>query len=261
MKINRRDSLKILGAGTLGLLAGPLRGNMAKVSHIVSLSFDDGFEKSSIKTAEIYEKHGLSACINVIATGHQGGSDDAYQNWPMADFSLWNNLKKRGHEIMPHSYRHANLTKMPLEEAKGLVRKCMDVFEKELDGYSSDESVYNCAYNASSPELEAWLKTKFRAIRTGWGYFNPLPHEGQFRLTCSSNGPENIDKQLGKTIDDFLEGPSGWMIYNAHGLDDEGWGPLSSVFLDELLGRLMEMDHVKVQPVISALDCVQMKKY
>jgi peptidoglycan/xylan/chitin deacetylase (PgdA/CDA1 family) len=256
MKINRRDSLRLLGAGTLGILAGPLRGNTAKASHMVTLSFDDGFEKSSIKTAEIYEKYGLSACINVIATGHLGGSDDEYQDWPMGDFSLWNELKKRGHEIMPHSYRHAKLTKMPLKEAEGLVQKCMDVFDKELDGYASDASVYNCAYNASSPELEAWLKTKFRAIRTGWGHFNPLPHEGQFRLTCSLNGPDNIDKPLLKAVDEFLEGPSGWMIYNAHGLDEEGWGPMSSVFLDELLGRLKEIDHVRVLPVIPALDSV-----
>ncbi len=47
------------------------RTNLAeKKRHIVTLSFDDGFKKSSIKTAEIYEKHKLSACINVVASAH-----------------------------------------------------------------------------------------------------------------------------------------------------------------------------------------------
>ena len=39
--------------------------------HIVTLSFDDGFKKSFIRTAEIYEKYKRSACLNVIATGHK----------------------------------------------------------------------------------------------------------------------------------------------------------------------------------------------
>jgi len=38
--------------------------------HIITLSFDDGFKKSSLLTAKIFEKHKLSVCINVIATGH-----------------------------------------------------------------------------------------------------------------------------------------------------------------------------------------------
>jgi hypothetical protein len=32
--------------------------------HIVTLSFDDGFERSSIRTAEIFERHGLVAELN-----------------------------------------------------------------------------------------------------------------------------------------------------------------------------------------------------
>ena len=44
--------------------------HFSQYKHIVSLSFDDGFEKSNLKIAEIYEKFGLSACFNVIALGH-----------------------------------------------------------------------------------------------------------------------------------------------------------------------------------------------
>jgi hypothetical protein len=29
--------------------------------HVAALSFDDGFERSSIRTAEIFERHGLVA--------------------------------------------------------------------------------------------------------------------------------------------------------------------------------------------------------
>ena len=83
-----------------------------------------------------------------------------------------------------------------------------------------------------------------------------LPFKGIFRLGCTSFGPENIDKHLNETIHSFLEGPPGWLIYNTHGVDDEGWGPVSAGFLDELLSKLSEMDNVEVIPIIPALDSI-----
>ena len=74
------------------------------------------------------------------------------------------------------------------------------------------------------------------------------------KLTCISYGADNADKHLNESIDIFLEGPPAWFIYNTHGLDDEGWGPVSSVFLDELLDRLTRMKNVKVLPAGAALD-------
>ena len=254
--MNRRNVLRILGAGSLGVLSGGFTITLPGKRHIITLSFDDGFRNSSIRTAEIYEKYGLSSCINVIATAHlrQFELPNEYHNWPVGDFTLWNELKRRGHEIMPHSYKHTNLTEIPLAEAKELVGRCIDVFNRELEGFRAGESVFNLPYNASTPELEEWLGTKFRAIRTHGDAVNPLPHVGLFRLGCTSHGPESIDDHLVETINHFLAGPSGWLVYNTHGLDDEGWGPLSSGLLDELLDRLSGMDHVEVLPVIPALD-------
>jgi len=248
----------LIGAGSLGILSGGFTLPLEGTRHIITLSFDDGFEKSSIKTAEIYEKYGLASCINIIASAHlrSVGETDAYHKWPVGDFELWNDLKRRGHEIMPHSYKHANLTQMPLEEAQKLVYKCIDVFQKELDGFQARESVFNLPYNASTPELEQWLVTQFRIIRTLGGAYNPLPHKGLVRLGCITHGPGNIDKHLTESIDKFLEGPPGWFVYNTHGLDDEGWGPLSSGALDELLSKLSAMEDVEILPVIPALDLI-----
>ena len=65
---SRRQVLKMIGMGiTSGLFPLCMK---TKKTHFITLSFDDGFKKSSLKTAEIYENYGLSACINVIATAH-----------------------------------------------------------------------------------------------------------------------------------------------------------------------------------------------
>jgi len=257
--LTRRQAIRNIGLGTAGLVAAAtFPACSTDKRHIITLSFDDGFEKSSIKTADIYEKYSLSACINVIATAHLKTFKlpNEYHAWKVGDFGLWNDLKSRGHEIMPHSYDHQDLTKMPLEEARTSILNCLDVFNRELKGFNAGESIYNFAYNASTPEIEKWLVTQVKAFRTGGPVFNPLPYAGQTKLTCISYGPDNCDKYLNGTVNAFLEGPPGWFIFNTHGLDDEGWGPLSSTFLDELLDRLIHTKTVKVMPPAAALNSV-----
>jgi len=258
-KRSRREFMRIAGLGTASLTIPGTLASCEKESraptHIISLSFDDGFEKSSIRTAEIFEKYKLSACLNVIASAHTKAFEipDEYHAWQVGDFELWNELKARGHEIMPHGYRHANLTQLLFEEARELVLKCLDVFARELDDFKAEEAIFNFPYNASNAELEKLLKTLVLAVRTGGSPVNALPYRDQFRLTCTSSGPENIDKHLDQTINNFLDLPDGWLIYNTHGLDEEGWGPLSSSFLDELLHQLVQLDHVALLPVGKAL--------
>jgi peptidoglycan/xylan/chitin deacetylase (PgdA/CDA1 family) len=227
----------------------------ATKTHFVTLSFDDGFKKSSIRTAEIFEKHKLPACINVIAAAHlpDFALPNEYHRLPVGDFHLWNELQARGHEIMPHGYKHANKRELPLAEAQDLIRRCLDVFTKELKGFDAKKSVFNFPFNASSPPIEEWLAGQVMAFRTGGPAINAVPHRGQSKLTCTSFGPENIDAHLLGEIDKLLAQPSGWLIYNTHGLDEEGWGPLSSSVLDRLLARLVAMPHVSVIPAGRAL--------
>jgi peptidoglycan/xylan/chitin deacetylase (PgdA/CDA1 family) len=228
------------------------------IKHIITLSFDDGFKQSSIRTAEIFEKYHLSACMNVIASAHYDTFKfpNEYHKWPVGDFGLWNELKARGHEIMPHGYDHSNLSQLELSKAKDKIMRCFDVFSKELNGFDSKESVFNFPYNASTPELEGWLVEQVKAFRTGGNPINPLPYNNQKKLTCTSYGPENIDNHLKQQIGKLFSQPSGWLIYNTHGLDDEGWGPLTSKCLDEILERLTKIKTVAILPVGKALSTI-----
>ena len=165
MRYSRRRFFKEAGAAggawaTSALWAAE-KAAAPRKAHLVTLSFDDGFKKSFLRTAEIYEKHRLSACLNVVAAGLP---EDAYiKSAPLGDFTLWNELKRRGHEIMPHGYRHENLQKLPLAEGQELIRRCLGVFAEKLEGFDPKQAVFNLPYNASTPELERWLPTQVRA--------------------------------------------------------------------------------------------------
>ena len=222
--------------------------------HVVTLSFDDGFERSSIRTAEIFERYGLSAELNVVAAGHVGESTDAWHDkWPKGDFALWNELKSRGHEVMPHGYRHANKAELPLTEAEELIERCLSVFADELRDFEPSRATFAFPYNRSTAELEDWLGRRVRAFRTGGEPVMPLPLSGQKRVTCVSFGPEPCDEHLVETVERFLAGPAGWLCYNLHGLDGEGWGPVGSDTLADLLERLLGRG-VPVLPITAALD-------
>ena len=249
----RREFLQLAATAAMGLARplGGFAGEAGPKKHLVTLSFDDGFQQSSIKTAAIYEKYKLSACINIIATGHRqgfGSADKLADSIPMGDFGLWNELSARGHEVMPHGYRHANKRKMPFADAKELILRCLDVFERELRGFERKEAVFNFPFNASTPELEAWLPTEVRAFRTFGDAVNRWPQKGETRLTCDSFGPGNCEAAVDRQLEKLLALESGWLIFNAHGLDDEGWGPMRGVFLERLLERLLAIESVEILP-------------
>jgi peptidoglycan/xylan/chitin deacetylase (PgdA/CDA1 family) len=222
--------------------------------HIVTLSFDDGFAHSSRRTAEIFESRGLAAELNVLATEHLAASDDAWHRaWPKGNFDLWNELKARGHRVMPHGYRHANKAELPLEEGRRLIERCLEVFAAELEGFEASESSFAFPYNRSSPELEVWLGGRVRAFRSRGDAVMPLPRPGQQRVSCTGFGPGRCDEHLLGTVESFVAGPPGWLCYNLHGLDDEGWGPVAGDTLDSLLEDLLARG-IPVLPITDALD-------
>ena len=230
--------------------------------HVVSLSFDDGFEDSFPRVADIYQERGLTACLNIVATVHGPGYAADVEGVPelgLTNFELWNGLIARGHEVMPHTYCHQNLTNVSLATAQALIERGLAIFAEHLDGYDAKRAVYNFAYNASTPQIEALLETRVRAWRTGGTEINPLPTATTRRITCSAHGPDNCEEDLERKLADFLASDGGWFVYNLHGLDEEGWGPVRASYLGDLLDRLLDQG-VTVRAVGEALDATAGEK-
>ena len=211
----------------------------------LTLTWDDGFRASSVTTAGIFERFGLRTEFNVLAAPNPDAG--------MGDFGLWNELQARGHTIQPHGYNHTNKASIPLAEAQELIRRCLGLFEDNLNGFVSRDAIFNFPYNASTPELEAWLPTVVRAFRTGPGpALYPLPGPDTIKLTTC--GWEAAEEWLDICLSELLAAHNGWLIYNAHGLNGEGWGPMRSVYLERLLEKLVQRDDLTLLPARSVLD-------
>jgi len=256
--MKRREFVGAVGVAALAGMSAPLFSGDSEKLHIVSLSFDDGFRKSFLRTAEIYESFGLSACFNIIASAHIPGNsvrDDYMEQELFGDFALWNELQDRGHEIMPHGYQHAHLADLPVDEAKNLILRSLDFFSKELRGFDPKKCVFNFPYNQSSPALEEWLPSVVMAFRAHGknGILNPVPGPSTVKISTGGWGPGSAEKHVDETLEKLLARPSGWMVYNLHGLDEEGWGPIRADYLERLLARLRAIDSVRVVPTARAL--------
>jgi peptidoglycan/xylan/chitin deacetylase (PgdA/CDA1 family) len=213
-------------------------------THLLTLSFDDGFAKSFAHIADIHEEFGLKAQLNIVASLCEPGS--VWENVRTGDWNLWNKLAERGHEIGPHSWSHLKHTEIPIAEARQEIDRCLDSFTRNLLGFSAEKSVYAMPYNASNTEVESCLETKVRAFRTGGAALNPLPRPSTRRLTCTSFGPGNAEADIDRNVERWLAADSGWLIYNTHGLEEEGWGPIKAGYLRKLYSRLKPLPHVRI---------------
>jgi len=256
--MKRRQFIQTNATATIGLGLG-FKPSKASKTHILTFSFDDGFKKSFIKLAEIHEQYSLKACLNIIASGHMPDFQ-AVDQWIlpelMGDFTLWNDLVKRGHEVMPHSWKHLNLAKQDPAEAKKLISKCITYFNENLNGFNPSKAIFNFPFNSSTPELDQYALTLVRAVRTsGPGAINPFPTKATTRvLGCSSHGPDLSDEWVEEKVNTFLAGAGGWMILNLHGLENEGWGPLGTDYFTSLLERLVAIKHLDILPTGMALE-------
>lgn len=221
---------------------------------IVSLEFDDGFRRSCEAVAGIYERFGLSASFSVLAAPEEG----AWVHEPLiaprerGDFNLWNRLRRRGHCVMPHGYKHADKSQLPLAEAQALILACLRRFERDLEGFQARRSLFAFPYNRSTPPLEAWMPGQVGAFRVSGEALHPLPAPGLGKLTCGAFGPGNCEADLNGQVARLLARSEGWLIYNLHGLDFEGWGPVRTAYLEELLARLLA-EGVQVVPAARVL--------
>ncbi|MCX5658784.1 MAG: hypothetical protein NTW19_03570 [Planctomycetota bacterium] len=230
--------------------------------HLVSLTFDDGFRKSSELTATIFESFGQRASINPVAWAHEPDFVTPEPTWGKhmcGDWAMWRGLAARGHEVMPHGLVHINKASIRFADAANLIARNIAIFETEMPGFDRTQSIYNFPYNATTPEIEAWLPTVIGGFRGGHIQhgINPLPTaETRVVRTCG-HGPTGTEQGMESCIEELFKRPEGWLVYNLHGLDGEGWGEISSDYLRRTLDRLLKRPGTRLSPVAAALNAAR----
>jgi hypothetical protein len=201
----------------------------------VLIIFDDGFHHSTQRTAELYEQHGFRAlfAVNAVPSRTPHAGDSQLCNW--AELRRW---RARGHHIEPHGLDHANEATLAPGLAIHRLSRCLTLFRHHLPGFDATRSIFHYPYNTGSPVLHRWLLAQCGAVRIGGAGANHLRDLARGVVHCTAHGPEHCDEHLHHCLDRVAHEQPPLFIYNAHGLDHEGWGPLRATALGAALARL-----------------------
>jgi peptidoglycan/xylan/chitin deacetylase (PgdA/CDA1 family) len=198
----------------------------------VAIAFDDGFMKSSLATAKLFESFGLRAVFSVLAD-----RTNFAPKFDVGDFALWNELQSRGHIIHPHGWRHTKLSDVPYEQAIEEMQRCLDSFAEHLSGFVPSRAVYHYAYNAGAAALNEWLLQRVAAVRqNGSGFLSA--EQLRARLWHSTTfGPDDPAEHFMSELQRCASERPAAFFYTLHGLDGEAWGAIAQASL----GRALEL--------------------
>jgi peptidoglycan/xylan/chitin deacetylase (PgdA/CDA1 family) len=199
----------------------------------VILVFDDGFAKSSIATAKVFEEFGLRALFAVLAE-----PTDFATNFVKGDFALWNELLARGHHVHPHGYTHARMPDLTYEQGVAELQRCIATFSEKLNGFDPKRCIYHFTYNLSTPPLIQWLLPRFGAVRIqGTGFLRK--EEIDSRVWGSkAHGPEDPYDVLNGLLDQCAGKNAYAFMFCLHGIDGEAWGAIALDNLRRILERI-----------------------
>jgi peptidoglycan/xylan/chitin deacetylase (PgdA/CDA1 family) len=203
----------------------------------VGLVFDDGFAKSSIVTAELFEKYGLRALFAVLAN-----PADFAPKVVKGDFDLWNELAARGHRVQPHGYTHARMPELSFEEGLAEIEKCLEVFSEKLAGFDAGKCVYHFTYNLDTAELTRWLLPRVAAVRNAGDGFLSDAQIASRVWGAISYGPDDPYEFLRSQLQLCRERRPAAYIFNLHGIDGEAWGATSLDHLQRIIELILGDD-------------------
>lgn len=179
-----------------------------------SYTFDDG-PASSFMIADIFEGYGIRSSFYIIP-----GRISAPEDW-----AQWRNLASKGHEIGNHSLNHINLEDpaLPDETLDREINEAQRVIEANI---GIRPLVFAFPQNSYNDRSEMYAYQNHVATRLP-GFNDPTYRRMAF---LSSTSVEEANDALNSAVN-----VGGWFVPNAHGVDGDGWEPITSTFLRDHL--------------------------
>lgn len=193
------------------------RGNKSAAA---SYTFDDGYA-SSATIATIFENRGLRATFYIIP----GIIQDS--GW-----SFWRGLQNKGHEIGNHSMTHsidmgdASLSDQVLRTE---ITDAQDVLELRLGPRPRTFAFPWHSYTDKALQIAESTHFSVRKMHTGEGNYE----FAFFDQDHSGTLAEQLSIVNGQLQDVVNQG--GWFVAGGHGVDGDGWSPVTSKFLQDHL--------------------------
>lgn len=222
---------------------------------VVSFTFDDGLQKSTEQVCKILSSYGFLATFYVVTGWVNGrrkpdGRDRFNLGRSHGDWHFWKRVAVAGHEVGSHGFAHLNVggrkaRYLPWSAPLDLLRSQRDLRQKIGEG----RYTVGMPFNQSSWLSDLAVRKLFLGCRLGESEIvvNKLDRMDIFRLACwvpRSSTPLSEYKAALEMTD-----PGSWLILQFHGVDDEGWEPVSSRMFSDICELIASTGEVDVMPV------------
>ncbi|WP_077034372.1 polysaccharide deacetylase family protein [Pelomonas sp. KK5] len=205
----------------------------------VSFCFDDGFRRSAETVCQVFEQRGLKACFAILADpGH--ALDPFVRGADLGDWAFWRQVMAAGHELGSHGLMHERYDELGIEAARASVLRALAAMEARLPGFRRRDAVFHVPYLSAPDELVRWLgEDQSLAVRlgpaaAGFNRWSELRRGAVINCVCF--GPEGVGESLAARLQQFSQqAEDGWLVLVLHGVDGEGWGPVTRAQLERLL--------------------------
>jgi peptidoglycan/xylan/chitin deacetylase (PgdA/CDA1 family) len=183
-------------------------------------TFDDGYASSST-IASIFESYGLRASFYIIA----GAVPD--EQW-----SMWRDLEAKGHEIGNHSMTHTIDLSDPTLSDQTLNTEINDAQTLIAQKLGTKPMTFAFPWHAySDRSLEVALQHHFAVRKPDIGESTyHFVFFDQDHSVDEAHALADANAQLADTV-----AVGGWFVAAGHGIDGDGWSPITSNFLNQHL--------------------------
>ncbi|MDP8244813.1 MAG: polysaccharide deacetylase family protein [Candidatus Hinthialibacter antarcticus] len=195
----------------------------------VTFSIDDGFWGSSEQMADILDRYQLKASFYLVthwvAPMKTDEIGDGYNEGAShGTWQQWKSILERGHEIGSHSCTHPAL---PTIDAKDALMEITESKQQLIDELGLQEPItFAYPYNQSSPEVKQMISGHYLSARIGGKPFNkigPIDLQAVNSWWPLSNMP--LEEIIAKI--DEAKANGHWLVIGLHGMNDEGWNPIT----------------------------------
>jgi peptidoglycan/xylan/chitin deacetylase (PgdA/CDA1 family) len=190
-----------------------------------SYTFDDGYA-SSFKIAAIFEKLGLRVSFYI------NPGNVLSDKWPN-----WKELAKKGHEIGNHSMTHADFLDPALTDAQMdvEVNGAQRLIEQKIGIRPLVFAFPWHGYNERSLKVVMQHHFAIRDPDVGddtykLAFFDQAHSVASTEALALAETLSNVNAQLSDAV-----ALGGWFVAAGHGVDGDGWSPVTSQFLEDHL--------------------------
>ncbi len=251
--MKRRDCLSSLLAAPLVLPSAAWTMNQNLFPNqkrfAVSFSSDDGFLKSTETFMTLFDQYNFKATFNLVTswiTPMKSSIGDSYnQDCSHGTWTNWKTVIKKGHEIGSHSMTHPHLPDLSPEDLKRELLYSKRRISKRLDYHG--HKTLALPYNHLSFDVRNEIARYYIAAREGTrtGKIN-IPNETDLMAVrswwpLSHTGLDEIIDMINQAREE-----RGWLVIGLHGMNGEGWHPITTQKMSGVLDYLSEQNDVYV---------------